>query len=113
MTTLNNPPKHPSKLKTALKFAASFLTLFLLSVMLANAQDRTITLDEALKLGVESSNRVKLSKAKIDQAMSQYEQAKDAVKPTGKAGLTYDRAEIPANQLDFGSSKINLPTGAN
>lgn len=113
MTTLNNPPKHPSKLKTALKFAASFLTLFLLSVVLANAQDRTITLNEALKLGVANSNLVKLSKAKIDEAISQYEQAKDGALPTGKASFTYDRAQIPANKLDFGPSSFSLPKSAN
>ncbi|HEY4324534.1 MAG TPA: TolC family protein [Mucilaginibacter sp.] len=90
---------------------AVMLTLLLGTI--AEAQDRTITLDEALKLGVANSNVVKLSKAKIDQAVSQYNQAKDNVLPTGKAGLTYDRAQIPVNSLSFGSSKIELPKSAN
>lgn len=79
----------------------------------AFAQERTITLDEALKMGLENSNVVKLSKAKIDQAISQYNQAKDNVLPTGKAGFTYDRAEIPANTLKLGSTTLALPKAAN
>lgn len=113
MTTLNNLYKQPAKLATALKSTVLFLTILLLSAQLVQAQDRTITLDEALKLGVDNSNTVKLSKARIDQAISQYEQAKDAVQPTGKASFTYDRAEIPANVLDFGSLKLALPSSAN
>jgi outer membrane protein TolC len=89
------------------------LAFLFLSAQLVHAQDRTITLDEALKLGLANSNVVKLSKAKIDQAISQYEQAKDNGLPTGKASFTYDRAEIPANTLDFGKTSISLPTGAN
>src|ERR1700759_3808402 len=113
MTTLNNLPTSPEKMKAAIKKAASFLTLLLLSAQLVHAQERTITLDEALKLGVENSNIVKLSKAKIDQAMSQYEQAKDGALPTGKASFTYDRAEIPANKLNFGPTSFSLPKDAN
>jgi len=87
------------------------LTLFLLSS--ANAQDRVITLDEALKLGLQNSNVVKLSKSKIDQAISQYNQAKDNILPTGKVSFTYNRAEIPANKLDFGTTSFSLPKNAN
>jgi len=88
----------------------------LISVLLfgksAAAQDRTITLDEALKLGLQNSNVVKLSKAKIDQAISQYNQVKDNVLPTGKASFDYDRAEIPANRLQFGKTSLSLPKSA-
>jgi outer membrane protein len=100
--------------KTMIKYYLIPLLLFLLPFgQNVFAQDRTITLDEALKLGLANSNVVKLSKAKIDQAISQYEQAKDGAKPTGKAGLTYDRAEIPANKLTFGKTTLALPSGAN
>jgi len=87
------------------------LTFFGLNA--AQAQDRVITLDEALKLGVQNSNVVKLSKSRIDQAISQYNQAKDGALPTAKASFTYDRAEIPANKLDFGPTTIALPKNAN
>jgi len=115
MTTLNkhNTPTYLRTLKFALNRVVPVLAFLFLSAQLSFAQDRTITLDEALKLGVANSNVVKLSKAKIDQAISQYEQAKDGAKPTGSTGLTYDRAEIPANKLTFGKTTLALPSGAN
>jgi len=112
MTTLNNTNTYPAK--TMIK--RYLIPLLLLSLSVGQsvfAQDRTITLDEALKLGLANSNVVKLSKAKIDQAISQYEQAKDSGLPTGSASYTYDRAQIPANKLDFGSLDIPLPKDAN
>jgi outer membrane protein len=112
MTTQNKTIK-PQFNKTVKRFVIPVLALLLLSVQFVAAQVRTITLDEALKLGVANSNQVKLSKAKIDQAVSQYEQAKDNVLPTGKASFTYDRAEIPANKLDFGSLSFGLPKNDN
>jgi len=89
------------------------IILTFLTGQTVKAQDRVITLDEALKLGVENSNMVKLSKAKVDQAIAQYNQAKDGEMPTGKASIGYTRAEIPDNTLDFGSTKIGLPKNAN
>src|SRR6202000_1377750 len=79
----------------------------------ANAQDRTITLKEAVDRGLQNSKTLKLSQAKIDEAVSQYNQAKDRSLPTGSASFTYDRAQIPANTLNFGSDAIHLPTSAN
>ncbi|MDB5023133.1 MAG: TolC family protein [Mucilaginibacter sp.] len=79
----------------------------------AFAQERTLTLDEAIKLGVQNSKVLKLSQSKIDQAVSQYNQAKDKALPTGNASLAYNRAEIPANRLAFGPSSIDLPKSAN
>jgi outer membrane protein len=93
-----------------------FLPLILAGMLLGNivkAQDRTITLNEAIKLGIQNSKTLKLSQAKIDEAVSQYNQAKDQVKPTASASFGYDRAEIPANVIDFGSSKIGLPQNDN
>ena len=88
------------------------ITAGLLFASAANAQDRPITLNEAIKLGQQNSKVLKLSQAKIDQAISEYNQAKDQAKPTGKASYGYDRAEIPANRLSFGKSSIYLPGSA-
>ena len=78
------------------------------------AQDRTLTIDEALKLGLDNSKTLKLSQAKIDQAVSEYNQAKDKALPTGEASFGYNRAEIPANKLNFGpDASFNLPKNAN
>lgn len=97
--------------KTNYRFAAMAIGLLLSSS--AYAQDRTLTLNEAIKLGIQNSKVLKLSQSKIDQAVSRYNQTKDMVLPTGNASFTYDRAEIPVNSLAFGSSTINLPKNAN
>ena len=109
-----NKSTHYYPVKTMTKHYLIPLLILLLPIgQQVFAQDRTITLDEALKLGVANSNIVKLSKAKIDQAISQYEQAKDNALPTGKAGFTYNRAEIPANKLSLGPTTLSLPKDAN
>ena len=116
MTTQNNNTNlHPLKdtLKNFVRILIPALILTLLLGAAAKAQDRTITLDEAIKLGLDNSKVLKLSKSKIDQAVSQYNQAKDQVLPTGSASFTYDRAQIPANKLNFGTQSLSLPTSAN
>ena len=99
-------------------FKMSMLALLVAIILIAissnsQAQDRTLTLQEAVKLGLDNSKTLKYSQAKIDEAVSQYNQAKDKALPTGSVSLTYDRAEIPANVLAFGPERIALPTGAN
>src|SRR5579859_4239519 len=116
MTTHINKPhdKQPFRkmARAFLLFAAAFTAMGLM--MPAQAQDKTLTLDEAIKLGIQNSKVLKLSQSKIDEAVSQYNQAKDQVLPTGKASFGYDRAQIPANMLDLGPKEsISLPSGAN
>ena len=114
MTTTNkNNQQQPAKkgLTLGRYFVASLLLTFAFATT-ALAQTKTLTLDEAIKLGLENSKTLKLSQSKIDQAVSEYNQAKDRVLPTGDVSLTYDRAEIPANKLDFGKSTIYLPKSA-
>ncbi len=94
------------------KHGAAFAVSGLLFAGTAAAQDRTITLDEAIKLGLDNSKTLKLSQSKIDQAVSQYEQAKDAILPTGKVSYGYNHAEIPANRLALGAESFNLPARA-
>jgi len=116
MTTQNNRHNlHPVKNVTTIfkNYIIPAIVLTLLFGSTANAQDRVITLDEAIKLGVDNSNVVKLSHAKVDEAISQYNQAKDQALPSGKASFGYDRAQIPANKVEFGSSTLNLPSSAN
>ncbi|MCO5935594.1 TolC family protein [Mucilaginibacter sp. RB4R14] len=105
----------PSQLNKALKAAGS-LAMLLLALLITNpaaAQDKSLTLEEALKLGIENSKVLKLSQSRIDQAVSQYQQAKDRSLPTGKASFGYNRAQIPANKLNFGEETLVLPTSAN
>lgn len=118
MTTINKTDRPQllkqtgSKLRRAGIVAAAFISA-LFAGNTVFAQDRTITLDEAIKLGLETSKTLKLSKSKIDQAVSQFEQAKDKALPTGSASFTYDRAQIPANSLAFGPTSFDLPKSAN
>lgn len=98
--------------RSLLLLAAAFMAAGLMSPALA--QDKTLSLDEAIKLGIQNSKVLKLSQAKVDQAVSQYDQAKDNVLPGGKASFGYNRAEIPANMLSLGpKSSVNLPSSAN
>jgi len=117
MTSNTNQTTNPHLLKqmaTPLKRYGSALLFFgLLATQAAKAQDKTLTIQEAIKLGIDNSKTLKLSQSKIDRAVSQYNQAKDRVLPSGSVGLTYDRAQIPANTLDLGSTSLHLPSGAN
>ena len=79
----------------------------------AYAQDRAITLQEAIKLGLDNSKTLKLSQTRIDEAVSRYNQAKDRALPTGNASFAYSRAQIPANTLNIGEESISLPKSAN
>ncbi len=92
------------------------ILIALLLMTLANnvsAQDKDLKLEEAIKLGLENSKVLKLSQSKIDQAISQYNQAKDSALPTGDVSFTYNRAQIPANRLSLGAENITLPSAAN
>ncbi|WP_345949787.1 TolC family protein [Mucilaginibacter sp. PAMB04274] len=118
MTTLINTTNHSHTLKGLRPKPWRLGVAALLSAVLlgntANAQDRTITLDEAIKLGVENSKTLKYSQSKIDRAVSQYNQAKDQALPTGSASFMYSRAQIPANKLDLGPDQsFSLPKSAN
>lgn len=95
-------------------FATAVMLFVLVISSSAFAQERTLTLDEAIKLGIQNSKILKLSRSKIDQAVSEYNQAKDNVLPTGNASLVYNRAQIPANSLSLGPKQsFNLPNSAN
>src|SRR5882757_1196113 len=84
------------------RYGSALLFLGLLTTQAAKAQDKTLTINEAIKLGIENSKTLKLSQSKIDRAVSQYNQAKDGILPTGKASFAYNRAQIPANMLSLG-----------
>lgn len=116
MTTQNKNPNHfrlfnevPPLYLYMITFVIAGMVLF---AGVANAQDRTITLDEAIKLGLDNSKVLKLSQSKVEQAVSEYNQAKDEALPTGKISYGYNHAEIPANKLALGAESFNLPSRA-
>ncbi len=118
MTTITNTTDNHYTLKRLLTKPWRAGIVAVLTAMVlgnpANAQDRTLTLDEAIKLGVENSKTLKYSQSKIDRAVTQYNQAKDQALPTGSASFMYSRAQIPANRLDLGpDASFTLPKSAN
>jgi outer membrane protein len=117
MTTKNNKKPDPHLFKNVITMLKSYAVPALVITMLfgttAMAQDRTLTLKEAVTLGIQNSKTLKLSKSKIDEAVSQYEQAKDRSLPTASASFGYDRAEIPASTIKFGTETIGLPKNDN
>ncbi len=115
ITQINNPIlTGPDLMAKALSlFALTFVASGYLAATPGFAQERTLTLDEAVKLGIQNSKVLKQSQSKIDQAVSKYNQAKDEVLPTGSASYAYNRAQIPANHLALGPTSFDLPNSAN
>jgi outer membrane protein len=75
-------------------------------------QEKTITLQEAIHLGINNSKTLQLSKAKVDAAVSRYKQTLENALPTGNVALIYNHAEIPAHTLQFGAKPLVLPDRA-
>jgi outer membrane protein len=84
------------------KKLAGVLGFLLFGVFIADAQPRTLGLDEAVQLGVQNSKQLKRQQFKIDEALSRLEQAKDARLPSAKLSFQY----LHALML---SRVINLP----
>jgi len=77
-----------------------------------DAQQRQITLKETIDGAIANSNLLKMNKARVNEAMSKYDQAKDQSMPTGAVGATYSYAQIPANHINLGSIDWVLPKSA-
>ncbi|HTR30273.1 MAG TPA: TolC family protein [Puia sp.] len=66
------------------------VVFFLLSaVLVADAQPRTLSLEEAVQLGLQNSKDLKRQQYKIDEAQARLAQAKDAQLPSMKVGFQY------------------------
>jgi outer membrane protein TolC len=81
----------------------------LLTIFSAEAQTRTISLEEAVRLGVQNSKQLKLAQNKIDQATSQLEQAKDERLPTAKVSAGYSHALMLSRNFALPSSDGSDP----
>ncbi len=68
-----------------------FLLLFFITFSAAAQQHKQLTLEEAIKLGVENSRTYKISQAKVDVANAKYHQALDAALPSVNASASYQR----------------------
>ncbi len=79
------------------------LILLGLGPMIASAQTgRTITVEEAIQLGIANSKLLKVSQSRIDEAVARFNQTKDRALPTASASYGYSHAT-------FLSSKFELP----
>lgn len=81
----------------------------LLTIFSAEAQTRTISLEEAVRLGVQNSKQLKLAQNKIDQASSQLEQAKDERLPSAKVTAGYSHALMLSRNFALPSSDGSDP----
>src|SRR5579871_314366 len=86
-------------------------SFLMISGLALRAQTKTLSLEEAVQLGVQNSKQLKLSQSKIDQSISQLAQAKDAALPSAKASFGYSHALMLARTLSIpgDSNKIKLP----
>ena len=71
---------------------AGFLCFLLFSAFFASAQPRTLSLEEAVQLGVQNSKQLKRSQARIDESLTRLDQARDAALPSAKVSFQYLQA---------------------
>ena len=88
------------------------LFLLIASPVFVFAQSRKLSLNEAVRLGVENSKALKLSKEKLNAAANNYRQVLDEALPSSSVSAIYNHAEIPAHTLQLGPDPINLPQRA-
>jgi len=79
-----------------------FLPLLLVFALPLHAQDSTyISLEEAIQRGLDSSKQVKISSAKVQEALARYQQAQDKALPTIKASFMASEAYIPTRTIQI------------
>src|ERR1700735_3948404 len=84
--TMKRRYKYKNNMK---KKFAGVLVFLLFAVFVANAQPRTLGLDEAVQLGLQNSKQLKRQQFKINEALSKLAQAKDAALPDMKVNFQY------------------------
>src|SRR5690348_6421647 len=70
------------------KKLAGVLCFLLFTIMVSHAQ-RTLTMEEAVQLGLQNSKQLKVSQDKIDAALTRLDQAKDLRYPDAKVSFQY------------------------
>jgi outer membrane protein len=96
-----------------MKRQVGIFSFLMITAVALTAQTKTLSLEEAVQLGVQNSKELKLSQSKIDQAMSQFEQSKDAALPSAKVSAGYNQAlmltrtlKIPGDTARSGTIKL-------
>ncbi|HMH22564.1 MAG TPA: TolC family protein [Puia sp.] len=71
------------------KKLAGAIGLLLFAFFTTTAQTRTLSLNEAVQLGVQNSKQLKRSQYKINEALARLDQSKDAYLPSATVGFQY------------------------
>ena len=79
---------------------AGMLLLVQAAVPLRAQETRTLTLQEAVQLGIENSKQLKISLAKADAAESKYQQTMGII-PTPGIAILINLATLQPFQMDF------------
>jgi outer membrane protein len=90
--------------------ALAFLLVSLPGVMAQSP--RVLTLEDAVKLGIDNSKQLKQSKNKVDEALTRLAQTKDAQLPTAKVNFQYLHALMLARTVNipgFTQKPLELP----
>ena len=89
------------------------ITALLLPAILHAQSTKSLSLQEAIDLGIANSKNLKLSQNKINESIARLAIVKDNVLPTANASFLYNHAEIPTNTLSIGGGNpIYLPNRA-
>lgn len=83
------------------KKLAGVLCFLLFTVFIADAQPRTLNLDEAVQLGIQNSKQLKRSQYKIDEALSRLAQAKDLKLPDANVSFQYLHALMTSRLISI------------
>src|SRR5260221_7362484 len=75
----------------------------------ASAQEKTISLVDAINLGLQNSKQLKISQAKIDEANAQVKQAEDKRLPDANVIGAYSR--LISGNFDLQTKSNNGGTG--
>jgi outer membrane protein len=84
-----------------MKKQAGIIGFLMMAVMVSNAQTKTLSLEEAIQLGLKNSKQLKISRYRIDEAMARMDQAKDASLPSATVGLQYLHALMLARTFNL------------
>ena len=94
-------------------YSKIILSVVLLPGFIYAQQVKKLSLTEAVTLGINNSKNLKLSKSKVEEAISRLAIVKDNGLPSASASFLYNHAEIPSNQLSLGGGDpLHLPKRA-
>lgn len=88
------------------------LLLFFLGLGFSDSyaqESKIIAVDEAIKLSIANSKTLKISKMKIDEAISRYSQTRDEALPKASASYAYNHANFLSHEFKLPGNADNKP----